>query len=153
MREILLTSFICLFLIACKGKKEVSNSTNDNQEKAQTNEMNQSSETQASKVSAPTKNFLRKLNEEKAKSSESYVPSESLIKDYNLKKESEQYYIGGMIRTKEGAYEKQINDLGVIIGTRAGNIWTARIPILKLEQLTKVQDVDYVQIDESVNTK
>lgn len=58
-------------------------------------------------------------------------------------------YISGMIQVANmAAVEAVLEDMGVIVGTKAGNIWTVNVPYEKVKEFTEVQGIRYIQLDE-----
>jgi hypothetical protein len=107
-----------------------------------------------SNISNYTKIFLSDLKKEIAKSNaEKFIPSESFLAKYEIKERDRTYFIGGMIRISDVLNESELNDLGVIIGTKLNGMWTVQIPILIVEEICKLEGVDYLQIDEPVNQR
>ena len=135
MKYIAFSILISIVLLGCNESKKVSKT------KAE------------SKVSAQTEIFIQQLNAEIANSNDNFQPSEILVKNYRLQKMESSFYIGGIISIEEDLNEEQILQMGVTIGTKAGNIWTVMIPILKIEELLLLPGINYVQIDEDVNLK
>lgn len=60
-------------------------------------------------------------------------------------------FVSTFLQVKQPFNEKPLQQLGVIIGTRAGNIYTARIPEQSLKQVLQVSGIEYVQLDEPVH--
>ncbi len=61
-------------------------------------------------------------------------------------------YISAIIKVKPTVDTKAITALGVLTGTKAGNIWTVQIPIAQVQAFTQIPDIDYIQLDEPVNS-
>lgn len=58
-------------------------------------------------------------------------------------------YVSAMIRVSDSLKALPgIESIGAIIGTRAGRIWTVRVPVESVTEFTKVQGIDYIQLDE-----
>jgi subtilisin family serine protease len=62
-------------------------------------------------------------------------------------------FVGALVKVNKNIDEHLILNLGIDIGTRAGNIWTLRIPISKFDLLLEVKDVEYIEIDFPATTK
>ena len=105
------------------------------------------------KLSAPTEIFIKKLETEIGNNNDVFQPSEKLITDYGLQKLDLEYQIGGLIETDSNVNEKQILELGVVIGSKSGHTWTMRIPILKIDELSSLAGVVYIQLDEPLKLK
>jgi minor extracellular serine protease Vpr len=65
-------------------------------------------------------------------------------------KTNEDQFISTFLQVKQPFNEKPLLQLGVQIGTRAGNIYTARIPEQSLKQVLQLSGIEYVQLDEPV---
>lgn len=52
-----------------------------------------------------------------------------------------------------GVAQEQLDGIGAIVGTKAGNIWTVHVPVEKIPAFTTVQGVEYIQLDEPVFPK
>jgi minor extracellular serine protease Vpr len=70
--------------------------------------------------------------------------------EYVFKNISGKTYLSTIIKVNENVDLGKFSDLGVLIGTKAGNIWTVQIPPDKLDAFTKVKGIDYIQLDEPV---
>ena len=62
-------------------------------------------------------------------------------------------FVGALVKVNENIDEHLILNLGIDIGTKAGNIWTLRIPISKFDLLLEVEDIEYIEIDFPAKTK
>lgn len=47
--------------------------------------------------------------------------------------------------------KQQLEGLGVHIGTMAGHVWTLQVPLEKVQQLTNISGIDYIQADQPVH--
>ncbi|MGB3947445.1 MAG: S8/S53 family peptidase [Bacteroidia bacterium] len=60
-------------------------------------------------------------------------------------------YLSAMLKIADQSIAKQqLLALDVKVGTQAGNVWTVQIPLDKIEELTNVNGVSYIQLDEPV---
>ncbi len=60
-------------------------------------------------------------------------------------------YVPGIIKVANaGMVGDKIGPLGVLVGTRAGDIWTVSVPYDKLPDFTSIEGISYIQIDEPV---
>ncbi len=71
-----------------------------------------------------------------------------MLPEYVYKQVNGVLYISALIKTGTGLQLEDLNQLGVKIGTKAGNIWTTQIPADNLEAFTKVRGIEYIQLDE-----
>lgn len=60
------------------------------------------------------------------------------------------WYICALLRVAPGFSAQVLESMGVHIGTRAGDVWTAQVPLERVQQLTEVKGLRYVQLDEPV---
>jgi|GEM_PF-3428840 len=79
-------------------------------------------------------------------------PSEDLIAKYGISSTKGAHYIGGIAKTTEEASEEKMKEKGVIIGTKAGNIWTVSIPLNSLKAVLEMSDITYLE-SKKVNLK
>ena len=131
---------LCLsFIIGCCNCKNV-----DNEEKKNIK--------YSVKLSPRTQTFLMKLTEDKKNETDlsKYIPSEKLRSEFQIILIEGIYYINGMLKINSNIDSATIEKLGVLVGTKAGNIWTVKIPLSKFENLSNVSGIDYLQIDEKV---
>jgi minor extracellular serine protease Vpr len=54
-------------------------------------------------------------------------------------------------QAQAAAVSNQLKTLGVNVGTKAGAVWTAAIPAEKLQALTNIPGINYLQLDEPVH--
>jgi minor extracellular serine protease Vpr len=59
-------------------------------------------------------------------------------------------YLGALLKINANFKEAQLTQLGVLIGTKAGNILTAQIPDNKIAYVVKLKGIDYIQLDEPI---
>lgn len=71
--------------------------------------------------------------------------------EYVYKNISGKIYLSSLIKVNDNADLKKFTDLNIIIGTKAGNIWTVQIPAGKLKTFTEISGIDYIQLDEPVS--
>ncbi|WP_276133763.1 S8 family serine peptidase [Polluticoccus soli] len=58
-------------------------------------------------------------------------------------------YLGGLVKvTDPGRLGDKFADMGVLVGTKAGDIWTVQVPLEKVRQFTETPGMSYVQLDE-----
>ncbi|HTN46008.1 MAG TPA: S8/S53 family peptidase [Flavipsychrobacter sp.] len=57
-------------------------------------------------------------------------------------------FISALIKVKPGFSQTALDELGVHIGTKAGNIWTTHVPLDKVEVFTRLGGIEYIQLDE-----
>ncbi|MCS6903824.1 MAG: S8 family serine peptidase [Bacteroidia bacterium] len=82
------------------------------------------------------------------------VLPQSLIDEYLIKQKKGVYCVGAIIEVDAPSVaQKQLEEQGIKVRTRAGNIWTVDIPISAFPTLKMLKGVKYVQIDHKINTK
>ncbi len=62
-----------------------------------------------------------------------------------------QKYINAFVKVKNQSVQSELNDLGILVGTKAGNIWTVKIPIKNVEKLALLKSgIDILQLDQPI---
>jgi len=77
--------------------------------------------------------------------------NEQLNNEYSHNKSVKHIYVGALIKVNDNIQQQNIEKLGIIVGTKAGNIWTVRIPIDSLDDFVNLEGIDYIQIDEPIH--
>jgi subtilisin family serine protease len=62
-------------------------------------------------------------------------------------------YISTLIKVSPQVDEQSLLKLGCLIGTKAGNIWTVRVPELQIKPFTHISGIAYIQLDESITAQ
>lgn len=65
-------------------------------------------------------------------------------------KQNNQVYLSTLMKINTSFNEKELINLGALIGTRAGNIYTVQIPDNKTPYIIKLKGIDYIQLDEPI---
>ncbi|MBC7554645.1 MAG: S8 family peptidase [Taibaiella sp.] len=91
------------------------------------------------KLSARTRQYLLITQKKDAKAAG--------VPNYIYKKINNKRYISSLIKAGSGIEQTDLDALGILTGTKAGNIWTVQIPVENVEAFTKVSGVDYIQLD------
>jgi len=105
-------------------------------------------------ISARTKMFLSELENEiskAGKSIESFKPSEKLIESHNIRKQDDDYFISGFVKTNELFYRNSFEQINITFGQDTGNIITVQIPFKSLSQFLKGEGIEYFEISEKVS--
>lgn len=77
-----------------------------------------------------------------------------LKRSFPIKKEKTNlYYIGGMMQTATNFDEQRFLDIGGKIGTKTSVLTTFRIPMDKLEAMTRIEGINYIEVDRTVKKK
>lgn len=109
-----------------------------NEMKSDTGRKPQHTYKQPSTCSPYTAIFLSKLNRKIAK--------DSLKQLYNLKVKDEKYYAHSFIVTTAEFEKSKAVTKGVKLQSKAGNIYTAYIPVQKIEKLLTMKGVEYIEM-------
>jgi len=75
-----------------------------------------------------------------------------MLQDYVYKRTATTVYMSALIKVSSVS-QSDLDALGVKINTRAGNIWTAMIPLGNVEAFIKVSGISYIELDEPVCLK
>lgn len=94
------------------------------------------------KLSPRTQIYLDALRKSAGKS--------AIQPDYVYKKTNQGVCISALIRVTPALSPAALEALGVHVGTRAGRIWTAQVPLANVEAFTQLSGIDYIQLDEPV---
>lgn len=91
------------------------------------------------KLSPLTRKYLRELGNH---------PEGSVPGSYIYRNLAGKEYLTGMIKVDNPSVELTMEQLGVKIGTKAGNIWTVHVPYNKVKEFTTIRGINYIQLDE-----
>ena len=94
------------------------------------------------KLSPRTKKYLL----ESAKQDNKEIISSEFI----YKKISGKNYLSALLKVNANVDTKRFSDLNILIGTKAGNIWTVQIPTEKLKDFIHLEGLDYIELDEPI---
>lgn len=93
------------------------------------------------KLSPTTRKLLREIDKQGA---DKQVPD-----GYIFRKINGTDFVSGMIQVlNSGTVAEKLEEMGVLVGTKAGNIWTVNIPYAKTKAFTQVEGISYIQLDE-----
>jgi subtilisin family serine protease len=73
------------------------------------------------------------------------------IRDYVYRKTAAGLYMSALIKVTPAILQSDLDALGIKINTRAGNIWTAMIPVNNVEAFILVRGIAYIELDEPVS--
>lgn len=59
-------------------------------------------------------------------------------------------YISAMIKVDKKMTDNSLTNLGIRIGTKAGNIWTVQVPPENIKQFIQISGISYIQLDEPI---
>lgn len=66
---------------------------------------------------------------------------------YVLFKKDGEIYTGALVEAKPGFDTGELKKIGALVGTKAGNIISLRLPIAKLEELAQLDGIKYIETD------
>ena len=61
------------------------------------------------------------------------------------------YTLSLLIKVNQGIEATEFSKLQAVVGTKAGNIWTVRIPSKNVKQFTQLKGIDYMEIAQTVH--
>src|ERR1043165_9202327 len=94
------------------------------------------------KLSAGTQQYLWKLKNEKQEKA-------GVFSQYVYNKDAAgNVYVNSIIKVQAGFNGNALSALGVHINTKAGNIWTAQVPVSKVQDFVQVQGIQYIEMDQ-----
>jgi minor extracellular serine protease Vpr len=68
---------------------------------------------------------------------------------YVYKKHNGRIYFSGLAKVVDANFVSQrFEVLGVMVGTKAGDIWTMQVPMENLKAVTEIKGISYIQLDE-----
>lgn len=70
-----------------------------------------------------------------------------------LKMANGAHYVNALMKVSNDNDAHDLEKMGIAIGTKAGNIWTLKIPLDQLENLVEEGNFEYLQIDEPVKAQ
>jgi hypothetical protein len=97
---------------------------------------------QAPGLSPLTRIFLQKMERNGGALPANYVYSKAA---------DNKTYVAALIKVNANVDAEAVAGLGVKIGTKAGNIWTAQIPVSQLPAFTTQKGIEYIQLDEPIH--
>ena len=69
--------------------------------------------------------------------------------DYVYRQDAQnKVFVSTVIQVQPGFEESQLKPLGVNVGTKAGNIWTAQVPLDKVQDFTRLSGIKYIEMDQ-----
>lgn len=92
------------------------------------------------KLSLMTKHYLHELQ----KNAQQDAPPAG----FGYRQNNGTVYVKGMVKVANTNVAAAMEDMGVIIGTKAGDIWTVQVPYQKVAAFTELTGMSYIQLDE-----
>lgn len=94
------------------------------------------------KLSPLTRHYLQKLKTNQGKLVPGYI--------YN-KQPGGQVFVSALIKISDaGIAQSGLNSIGALVGTKAGKVWTVKVPVEKVVPFTTLNGISYIQMDEPV---
>jgi minor extracellular serine protease Vpr len=90
-------------------------------------------------LSAFTKRYLVESRKKNAQTD--HLPN------YVYKRINNKTYLSALIKVNSDINQGQLDALGVFIGTRAGSIWTAQVPVENVAAFTNTPGISYISLD------
>ncbi len=59
-------------------------------------------------------------------------------------------YISALLQANKNLTVEALQQIGIIVGTRAGDVWTVQVPLDQVAVFTKIAGASYIQLDEPV---
>ena len=148
MRILIYNIAFLLFLVACKGNKEIIKSINGNSKHSYEIIPAQ----KETRISPNTKIFLLELEKEKLNQKE-YQPSQTLIDNYNLLFIDNEFFICGFIKVDDNFNKEDLEKINTRVISTSGSIITVHIPLSSIDNFLKINSVKYFQISEKAELK
>lgn len=105
------------------------------------------------RLSPMTKTLLNELNSIAYTTNDHIILPLEMKEKYMIRTGANGISINALLKVADNFNEDTLHYLNIHIGTKAGNIWTANIPITMLQSLIRINELEYIQIDEPVKTK
>jgi len=96
----------------------------------------------SAKVSASTLQYLHDAGKQ--------LNASTRLPGYVYKRINNKTYISAFIKVNSSIDLSSLDAIGVYIGTKAGNVWTAQIPVEKISALISTAGIDYIALDEPI---
>ena len=103
--------------------------------------------------SANTKAFLLEAGELSALKSNVAVVASGLSQFYPVMTIGGQNYIGALLKVLPDIDRKGLENLGVMINTQAGDIWSVKIPVVAMEGMKAIKGLEYVEVDGRISQR
>lgn len=93
------------------------------------------------KASLPTVLLLRELEDNKG------TVTPAMVQQYCLSSIKGTYYAGGLVLVDKNTIDNALQHWNARVGTRAGNIYSVKLPLANLQQFINEQSVSYFELD------
>jgi len=108
---------------------------------------------QNSKISLETKRLIKEYKKLEKVQDKYEIQLEKILNDFPLEKSGNDFMIGVIIKVSQDIQEDAVKKLGATINTKAGNIWTLRLPVKSIPKLEEIQGIEYIQADTKIKKK
>lgn len=95
------------------------------------------------KLSASARLFLWKVKNQRQTNPGIYPENVYRLDNQN------RVYVQALMEVFPDFSDSELQKLGVVTGTRAGNIWTAQVPIEKAEEFSRINGIRYLEMDQA----
>jgi hypothetical protein len=107
--------------------------------------LGQVNQTVTAKLSPLTKRYLHQLKKSKGKVIPGYV--------YN-KKPGGRVYLSALIKVSDVVVAQSgLTAIGAAVGTKAGKVWTVKVPVENVAPFTRLHGISYIQLDVPVTSQ
>ncbi|MGC3977719.1 MAG: hypothetical protein QM751_05485 [Paludibacteraceae bacterium] len=141
---IALLMFISLLFTACCSTQKATNVYTDNVTLPDTGIMTNKFRMLWNEIASKTDNFT---------TIDTYIPSETQIAKFNLKKRDSQYFINGFIKTNSELSTEKMQDLSRYITRYSSDLYSFSIPINKIADLIKIEHIISVDLSSRANLR
>ncbi|MFC2107615.1 S8 family serine peptidase, partial [Bacteroidota bacterium] len=108
---------------------------------------------QDANVSLETRRFIKEVKKFEKFQQKPDKQLKKIQEYYPLLKIDNKYYIGGILKLDEDFDETKLTDLNVMITTKAGKLWTVKIPIDEVKEVVKLDGIEFIQTDSRIKKK
>lgn len=105
------------------------------------------------KLSVTGMRFMHAVQEQKLVPNDKSSISEKEKFRYAIQDIEGDYFFGALLKVNQYADMEAFNKLGVAVNTQAGNIWSVKIPIDKLDEVAALASVEYIDISTPITPK
>ncbi len=102
----------------------------------------QTNNTKKPQLSAGTMQYLWRIDHQ-------HAGTPAVMPEYVYKQDAaNNTYISALIKVQPGFNASVLAPLGVKIGAKAGNVWTAQVPLVNMRSFTLVNGIQYIDMDQ-----
>lgn len=104
-----------------------------------------------SKLAPQAVRLIKELNNET--NDKKLTPTPAIVKRYGLREENGVFYVGGLVQIMPEFDDTLFTDLEIKQRKNTGSIRTVSIPVLNLGKLSRLPNIKYIEIDQSLTNK